>query len=171
MLYLPVISAIEDQLKKNSQLAKIRYYRFSLPSSSVRSPFVCTPWTQSSEFSAHTSSCISDEITDYCIGNYCDEHKIVLPILMGIAKHSSRDAAELLDSLQDAVISQLKADRSLNDVVRFAEPRTMKVDSFVEITPDFLGAIMIVDVKFLDTPHIPDLNWIETLLDPEVTEG
>ena len=162
---MPVIAAIEDQIKKNKQLAKLWFYRFSLPESSVRTPFCCVPWVQSSEFSAHSNACISDEVSDMCIGNYFDKHEIIFPILIGISKHNSSDAEEKLDELQDAVIEQIKADRDLGGVVRFVEPRTMKMDMFVEVSPLTLGAILTVDIKAIDSQHEIDLGWISELVE------
>lgn len=167
MLYMPIIAAIETQIKKHSQLAKIWYYRFSLPESSVRTPFFCAPWVMGSEFSAHSKSCIADDISDMCIGNYLDKHTISIPCLVGVSKHNSYDAEELLDELQDAVIEQLKADRYLGGIVRFAEPRSMRVDSFIEISPLTVGAIIMLDVKAIDEQHETTLNWIEEILNPE----
>ena len=164
MLYMPIVKAIEDQIKKHSQLAKLNFYRFSLPESSVRSPFACVPWVQSSEFSAHSNACISDDVSDMCIGNFYDKHEITLPILTGVAKYNTSDAEEMLDELQDGVIEQIKADRGLGGAVRFAEPHSMKIDSFVEISPNHIGAILLLDVKYIDVPHIPELNWIESLV-------
>jgi len=164
---MPIIKAIEDQIKKHSDLEKLNYYRFSLPESSVRSPFLCVPWITASEFSAHSKSCISDDVSDMCIGNFYDKHEISIPLLVGISKHNSYDAEELLDELQDAVIEQLKADRGLAGAVRFAEPRSMKIDAFAEITPLTVGAILMIDVKYIDEQHEIDLGWIESLVETE----
>ena len=167
MLYIPIIAAIETQIKKHSQLAKIWYYRFSLPESSVRTPFLCIPWVGASEFSAHSKSCIVDDVSDMCIGNYLDKHRIEIPILVGVSKHNSYDAEELLDELQDAVIEQLKADRDLGGAVRFAEPRSMRVDAFLEVSPLTVGAILMLDVKAIDAQHETDLGWIDELVETE----
>lgn len=167
MLYIPIIDAIETQIKKHSQLSKCNFYRFSLPESSVRSPFICTPWVGASEFSAHSKSCISDDVSDMCIGNYLDKHTIAIPCLVGVSKHNSSDAEEKLDELQDAVIEQLKADRYLGGSVRFAEPRSMRVDAFCEVSPLTVGAILMLDVKAIDEQHETSLNWIESLVETE----
>lgn len=168
MLYLNVVKAIEDQIQLHTELAKVHYYRFSLPTSSVRSPFVCTPWTQISKYVSHANPCIHDEVTDYCVGNYADQHELTIPMLVGVAKHNSYGAEELLDELQNGVIEQIKASRNLGGAVQFAEPRDMSVDSFIEISPNFICAVLTIEVKYIDEPDIPDLNWIEELVNMQV---
>jgi hypothetical protein len=86
MRYIPIIEALEKQLQKHPQLRELRYYRFSIPSSSVKNPFICIPFTQTNEYTSHV--------------------------------------------------------HPLN-----------------------------INVKYIDTPDIPDYNWIEELLGPEVEEG
>jgi hypothetical protein len=105
------------------------------------------------------------------VGNYYDNHVITLSMLVGAARHKTHDADEVLDLLQNLVVEQLKLDRYLDGAVRFAEPESMEVDSFFEITPNHKGALLTVNVKYIDTPDIPDYNWIEELLGPEVDEG
>lgn len=96
---------------------------------------------------------------------------ISIPVLIGAARINTFDADEVLDVIQDAAIEQLKSDRYLDGAVRWAEPDTMDIDSFFEITPNHKGALLNINVKYIDTPDIPDYNWIEELLGPEVEEG
>jgi len=171
MLYIPLISAIETQLQKDQYLKNLKYYRFSIPSSSVKSPFICCPFTQINEYTSHANPCIVDTVTNSCVGNFFDQHMISIPILIGAARHKTLDADEVLDVIQNAVIEQLKADRYLDGAVRFSEVDEMIIDNFVEISPNHRGAILEINVKYIDTPDIPDYNWIEYLLGPEVEEG
>lgn len=168
MLYIPIIEALENQLKKHAQLKNLRYYRFSIPTSSVKSPFVCIPFTRVDTYTSHSSPCIEDHIKCSCVGNYFDEHRLELPILIGAARHKSVDADTLLDTLQDAVLKQILSDRSIGGTVRLCEPSDIYMDSFFEISDQAKGAVLTLDIKHIDTPDIPDLNWIEELLDPEV---
>ena len=173
MQYIPVIEALEDQLKKSPQLKELRYYRFSIPTSSVKSPFICIPFSQTLEYTSHVNSCIVDTITNSCVGNFFDEHRVELTMLIGAARHGAKDVHEVLDMLQHLVVEQLKADRYLNDAVRFSEVDDMKIDNFAEITPNHLGAILKVNIKYIDIqPEVSlDENWIQYLLGPEVEEG
>jgi hypothetical protein len=47
----------------------------------------------------------------------------------------------------------------------------MIVDNFVEISPNHRGAILDINVKYIDTPDIEIPNYIEYLLGPDVDEG
>jgi hypothetical protein len=89
MLYIPVVEAIENQLKKDQYLRNLRYYRFSIPTSSVKSPFICCPFTQINEYTSHAHPCIVDTVTNSCVGNHFDLHMISIPILIGAARHRS----------------------------------------------------------------------------------
>lgn len=171
MRYIPVVEAIENQLKKHPHLAKIRYYRFSIPTSSVKNPFICIPWTQTAEYTSHVRPCIEDTVTNSCVGNFYDLHMIEIPMLIGAARYGTYDKDEVLDILQDAVIEQLKADRYLDGAVRFSEVDDMRIDSFFEITKNHAGAMLRINVKYIDDPEIVDENWIQYLLGPEVEEG
>lgn len=168
MQYLPVIEALENQLQKNSMLRDVRYYRFSIPASSVKSPFICIPFSQTIEYTSHANACINDTITSTCEGNFFDNHQIELTMLVGAARHGANDVHEVLDILQHLVVEQLKADRYLNDTVRFSEVDDMRVDNFAEITPNHLGAMLRVNLKYIDIPVILDEGEIKYLLDPEV---
>lgn len=167
MLYLEIIKALETQLQKHAQLRNLKYYRFSIPSSSVRAPFVCIPFTRVDTYTTHSNPCIQDIITCSCSGNYWDDHRLTIPILIGAARHKANDADEVLDILQDAVLKQILADRYLGGVCRLCEPSDMIVDSFFEISDQSKGAVLTLDIKFIDTPDIPDLNWIEEIFEPE----
>lgn len=96
---------------------------------------------------------------------------VEIPILVGAARHKSKDVYEVLDMLQNVVVEQLKADRYLDGAVRFSEVDDMKIDNFAEITPNHLGAILRINIKYIDTPVIIDEGQIEYLLGPEVEEG
>lgn len=96
---------------------------------------------------------------------------IEIPILVGAARHKSNDVYEVLDMLQHVVVEQLKADRYLDDAVRFSEVDDMKIDNFAEITPNHLGAILRINIKYIDTPVIIDEGEIKYLLGPEIEEG
>lgn len=170
MLYIPVIAAIENQLKKDHYLQNLRYYRFSIPTSSVKSPFICCPFTQTNEYTSHVHPCIVDTVTHSCVGNFFDQHMITIPILIGAARHESLDADEVLDIIQDAVIEQLKGDRYLEGAVRFSEVDEMIVDNFVEISPNHRGAILDINVKYIDEVDAETPNWIETILGPEIED-
>lgn len=167
MLYLPIIEALENQLKDHPQLRKLRYYRFTLPSNSVKAPFICIPWVQTAEYTSHAHPCIFDTLTHSCMGNYWDQHQLEIPILIGAARHKSADVDTVLDILQDAVLKQVLDDRDLGGVCRICEPSEVIVDTFFEISPQFRGAMITIDVKYIDDPVIPDLGQIEYLLDPE----
>ena len=168
MLYIPVIAAIENKLKEHSHLKNLRFYRFSIPSSSVRSPFVCIPFTRVDTYTTHSSPCIKDVVTHSCVGNYWDQHRLKLPILIGAARHNALDADEVLDILQNAVLTQILSDRSMDGSVRLCEPSEIMVDSFFEISDQFKGAVLTLDIKFIDEPVIPYDGEIKYLLDPEV---
>ena len=91
--------------------------------------------------------------------------------MIGAAKYKTHSADEVLDVLQNEVIEQLKKNRSLNGVVRFSEVGEMRVDNFMEITKNHKGALLQMNVKYSDTPSIPDTGYIEEILGMEVTEG
>lgn len=93
---------------------------------------------------------------------------ISIPILIGAARHKTLDADEVLDILQDAVIEQLKGDRYLDGLVRFSEVDEMIIDNFFEITPNHRGAILDINIKYIDEVDIPDENWISEILGPEI---
>lgn len=93
---------------------------------------------------------------------------ISIPILIGAARHKTLDADEVLDVIQNAVIEQLKADRYLDGAVRFSEVDEMVVDNFVEISPNHRGAILEINVKYIDTPEIVDEGQIKYILGPEI---
>jgi len=95
---------------------------------------------------------------------------ITIPILIGAARHKTLDADEVLDIIQDAVIEQLKGDRYLEGAVRFAEVDEMIVDNFVEISPNHRGAILDINVKYIDEVTIPDENYIEYILGPTIED-
>jgi len=171
MLYIPLITAIEEQLQKDALLKDIVYYRFTLPTSSVRSRFVCIPWGYNSDRVTHATPRIADKITDYCIGNYCDRHDISLSILVGAAKHGSMKAEEVLDVLQDHVLYQIKADRYMGGSMRYAEPTTVSTDSFFEISKNHVGSIIDINIKYVDASEEVDEGQILYLLDMEVNEG
>jgi len=171
MLYIPVIESIENKLKEHPYLKNLRFYRFSIPSSSVRAPFVCIPFTRVDTYTSHNLPCIQDTISHSCVGNYWDEHRLELPILIGAARHKALDTEEVLDVLQDAVLTQILSDRGMNGSCRLCEPSDIIVDSFFEISDQFKGAILTLDIKFIDDPEIVDEGEIVYLLGPEVEEG
>lgn len=159
MLYMPIIEAIEQQILMHPVLAKIWCYRFSVPSSSVKTPFLCTPFSRVDRYTSHARPCIDDSVSNYCVGNYADMHMLDVPILICAGKHKAHDAHELLDVLQDAVVGQLRADRSLNNIVRRADVMDVKVDPYVEIADSNIGAEIILRIKCIDDNTPADAGY------------
>lgn len=173
MLYLPVIDAIEAQLQKHALLAttEIDYYRFALPKSSVRSKFICIPWSPSNDSTMHANPCIADDVSNSCTNNYRDQHLLKMSMLVGAAKHGVMEAAEVLDTLQDCAIEQIKDDPYVSDSIRFVKPDAVASDVFLDISKNHVGSIIHLDVKYIDSPAADNSGQISYLLDPTVEEG
>ena len=171
MLYLKVIDEIEAILQQHTLLKSLTYYRFSLPTSSVRSKFICIPRARATAGVSHVNPCITDDVDDSCIGNFADQHMLNLSVLVGAAKHGSMDATEVLDVLQNCVVEVLKENRFIDDNIRSITPFTVFTDSFFEISKNHVGSIVNLDIKYQDSPTIPDEGQILYLLDPTVEEG
>jgi len=89
-------------------------------------------------------------------------------ILVGAARHKTLDADEVLDILQNAIIEQLKSSRDLGGAVRLSEVDEMVTDNFFEITPNYRGSLIRVNIKYQDTTPTVDEGQIKYLLGPEV---
>lgn len=89
-------------------------------------------------------------------------------MLIGASKHNGRDADEDLDALQNAVLKQILSDRSMGGTCRLCEPSDVIVDSFFEISNQFKGAILTLQIKAIDDVEIVDDGEIKYLLDPEI---
>lgn len=162
MQYIPVIEGVESYFDTNSTIKKLAHYRFNLPKSSIRQPLICLPFADSNRYKTHGTPAISDDVGNSCLNNRDDKHTFDLPILIASAKFKKHSAQEVVDSLQHIIYRLIIADPTLNGSVRWATPPRLFIDTFFEVQPVMVGAIVTLQAEVLEV-FDPVTTWIENV--------